>query len=935
MTMTELAKAYDPKDVEQKWYAFWEKGEYFHAPDDPKNETYCIVIPPPNVTGALHMGHALNNTLQDICTRFKRMQGLATLWQPGTDHAGIATQNVVERELMKTEGKRRQEIGREALIERIWTWREAYGDRILKQLKAIGSSCDWERTRFTLDEGLSQAVRESFVRLYDEGLIYRGKYIVNWCPRCHTALADDEVDHADENGHLWHIRYPFSSKSETQNPKSKTKPDGVVVATTRPETMLGDTAVAVNPKDERYSNLIGKMLTLPETGRQIPIVADDFVDAAFGTGAVKVTPAHDPNDFQIGERHNLPRINVMNEDATMSAEAGETYAGMTRDECRKKIVEALEKQGLLEKIDEHAHAVGHCYRCHTTIEPWLSDQWFVKMRPLAEKAIRATEESKVQFHPERWTQFYLQWLENARDWCISRQIWWGHRIPVWYCKTRDPEPGTRNPGSEQDLSESRIPNSESRALCPPIVSRETPTTCPHCGSTELTQDEDVLDTWFSSALWPFSTLGWPDKTPLLERYYPTSTLITDRGIIYFWVARMVMMGLKMMEEVPFKDVYIHGTILDEQGRKMSKSLGNGIDPLEMIDRYGADAMRFSLVVLSTEGQDLKLSESKFEMGRNFCNKLWNASRFAMMNLEDFDGTAPDEKDLTLADRWIMNRLQTTTNDVIDALDGFRFSVAAQALYQFIWNDFCDWYLEAAKLHLSPKDEEQGAKGATAQRHATQHTLTETLGTVLKLAHPFLPFITEEIWNHLEPEASPLIVDTYPTSSAVPFEDEANLFIITKKEPVEAIRNIRGESNVDPAKRIPKAFSGFSTQALVDYAEASPRYVEHLARVEEHRAFLVGQEPEETTKAAAGVTENQTIYIPLAGLIDVAAETARLEKEIARTEKEIASVEGKLKNAGFIERAPAEIVQRERDRAQQAKTKLTTLAEAMEKVKQMA
>ena len=544
--------------MEPKWYAAWEKAKSFHAPDT-ADKHYCIVIPPPNITGALHMGHGLNNILQDVLIRYKRMDEYAALWQPGTDHAGIATQNVVEREVLKSEGKTRHQVGRKALIERIWKWREEYGDRILTQLRALGASCDWERTRFTLDEGLSKAVRECFVRLYDEGLIYRGKYIVNWCPRCHTALADDEVDHKDEKGHLWHIKYPMAEGSGF-----------VTVATTRPETMLGDTAVAVNPKDERYTHLIGKMLHLPETGRQIPIVADDFVDASFGTGCVKVTPAHDPNDFQIGERHNLPRINVMNEDATMNADAGAKYEGLSRDECRKKLVEELEKQGLMERTEEHDHAVGHCYRCHTTIEPYLSDQWFVRMRELAGKAIEIQEDEKkkIRFHPERWESFYLQWLENARDWCISRQIWWGHRIPVWYC-----ENGGEHP-------------------CPPIVSRETPTKCPRCGGTDLVQDEDVLDTWFSSALWPFSTLGWPDETPALSTYYPTSTLVTDRGIIYFWVARMVMMGLKMMGEVPFSDVYIHGTILDETGRKMSKSLGNGIDPLEVIEKYGADAMRF-------------------------------------------------------------------------------------------------------------------------------------------------------------------------------------------------------------------------------------------------------------------------------------------------------------------------------------------------------
>ncbi|MFA4874909.1 MAG: valine--tRNA ligase [bacterium] len=917
---TELAKAYEPKAVESKWYAAWEKHGLFHVPDAPKNRAYCIVIPPPNVTGALHMGHALNNTLQDILIRWKRMEGFAALWQPGTDHAGIATQNVVEREILKKEGKRRQEIGREALIERIWKWREEYGDRILLQLRALGSSCDWERTRFTLDEGLSRAVRECFVRLYDEGLIYRGKYIVNWCPRCHTALADDEVDHKDEKGSLWHIRYPFADGTGF-----------VTVATTRPETLLGDTAVAVNPKDERYAHLEGKMVQLPETNRQIPIVADDFVDSTFGTGCVKVTPAHDPNDFMIGERHNLPRINVMNEDATMSAEAGAEYAGLKRDACREKIVEALKNAGLLEKIEDHQHAVGHCYRCHTTIEPWLSDQWFVRMRPLAEAAIRATEEGKVKFHPERWTQFYLQWLENARDWCISRQIWWGHRIPVWYCK--NPGPGTRNlepgkdfPGSRSPVpgpdsgSGSQVPGPRSGSLCPPIVARETPTKCPNCGGQDIRQDDDVLDTWFSSALWPFSTLGWPEKTETLAHYYPTSTLVTDRGIIYFWVARMVMMGLKMMNAVPFSDVYIHGTILDEQGRKMSKSLGNGIDPLDIIDKYGADAMRFSLVVLSTEGQDLKLSESKFDMGRNFCNKLWNAARFAMMNLEDAPATAPSDDDLNLADRWILNRLAITTSDVRAALSDFKFSVAAQSLYQFVWNEFCDWYVEAAKLHLNDRENARS-------RAATQHTLKTALSSILKLLHPFLPFITEEIWGTLMPGHGMLIVGQYPNGGAAPFEKDARVFEITVKEPVEAIRNIRGESNLAPTKRIPQAVSGFNDPETVLSAVMSGNYVEHLARVDSFEAKLKS-ELGDLKEVATNVTANQVTVIPLAGLIDVAAERARLEKEIARAAGEIEATARKLGNESFIVRAPADIVEKERQRMRESEEKIEKLKAAL-------
>ncbi len=890
--MKELPKAYEHKEVEARWYGEWERAGAFHVPDKPKTPPYCIVIPPPNITGALHMGHGLNNTLQDVLIRYKRMDGFAALWQPGTDHAGIATQNVVERDLMKSEGKRRQQIGREALISRIWKWREQYGDRILTQLRALGASCDWERTRFTLDEGLTRAVRECFVRLYDEGLIYRGKYIVNWCPRCRTALADDEVDHKDEKGQLWHIKYPMAEGSGF-----------VVVATTRPETILGDTAVAVNPKDERYTHLVGKLVNLPETGRRIPIVADDFVDSSFGTGAVKVTPAHDPNDFMIGERHNLPRINVMNEDATMSAEAPEKYRGLTRDDCRDVLVQELESQGLLEKVEDHLHAVGHCYRCHTTIEPWLSDQWFVRMRELAGDAIKIQEntEKKIHFHPDRWESFYLQWLENARDWCISRQIWWGHRIPVWYCT--DPSDGNQ------------------RTNCPPIVARDTPAKCPHCGGTNLVQDEDVLDTWFSSALWPFSTLGWPEETAPLASYYPTATLVTDRGIIYFWVARMVMMGLKMMGEVPFSDVYIHGTILDEQGRKMSKSLGNGIDPIDVIEKYGADAMRYSLMVLSTEGQDLKLSESKFEMGRNFCNKLWNAARFAMMNLEDIPDKAPADKFLNLADRWILNRLSHVTLNMREALDDFKFSVAAQTLYQFVWNEFCDWYVEAAKLHLNDKDNPEA-------RAATQHTLRRVLTDILKLAHPFLPFITEEIWGHLMPEEGMLITSHYPKTEKPRFEDEADAFAAVIMEPVEAIRNIRGESNVDPKRRIPLAIASFQDKHTAKFSEEAPRYVEHLARVDRLVSVSAGHEPEEIKKAATGVTQSQTTYIPYAGLIDIEAERARLSKEIARAESEIEAVDRKLGNESFTSRAPADIVKREREKKEEAEARLEKLRKAL-------
>ncbi|MFP4176468.1 MAG: valine--tRNA ligase, partial [Candidatus Brocadiia bacterium] len=704
----EIGTTYEPTRIEDPIYSFWEEGKFFHPdPEDP-GESFTVVIPPPNVTGELHMGHALNNTLQDIFVRRRRMQGYNTLWVPGTDHAGIATQNVVEQQLAG-EGLHRWDVGRENFIERVWEWREEYGDRITKQLRRMGSSLDWDRERFTMDEGLSDAVLETFIQLYERGLIYRGKYIINWCPRCGTALADDEVEHDEHDGHLWYIQYAFKDKPSQY----------ITVATTRPETMLGDTAVAVNPDDERYKHLVGRTLVLPIVGREIPIVADDWVDPEFGTGAVKVTPAHDPDDFELGQRHDLEVIQVIDGEGKMTIRAGERYEGMDRLECREALVEDLHDREDLESTEAYVHSVGHCYRCNTVIEPYLSDQWFVKMRPLAEMAIEATRQSEVEFHPERWEDYYLGWLENVRDWCISRQIWWGHRLPVYYCQ-----------------------NCEN-----PVVAREHPDCCPECGHEELRQDEDVLDTWFSSALWPFSTLGWPQKTEDLDRYYPTDVLVTDRGIIYFWVARMVMMGLELMDEVPFSDVLIHGTILDERGRKMSKSLGNGIDPIEMAEQYGADAVRFSLIMLTTEGQDIKLSESKFEMGRNFANKVWNASRFVLMNLED---TGDDDVELspdqlaanrTFEDRWILSRLAYALNEVDDYLDELRTNESAQRIYDFFWHEFCDWYLEEAKLRLRESDD-------PVARACARETLAEVLDTSLRMMHPFVPYLTEALWHQL-------------------------------------------------------------------------------------------------------------------------------------------------------------------------------------------
>ncbi|MBM4044320.1 MAG: valine--tRNA ligase, partial [Planctomycetes bacterium] len=711
-----LASKYNPHDVEDRLYRFWEEGRFFHSEPDPSRKPYTIVIPPPNVTGALHMGHALNNALQDVLIRWRRMQGYNALWMPGTDHAGIATQNVVEKELA-VEGKNREQLGREKFLERVWQWKEQYGSTITQQLRKLGSSCDWARERFTMDEGLSAAVREAFVRLYERGLIYKGKYIINWCPRCRTALADDEVEHEEHEGHLWHIHYPFKDA----------KLGHVTVATTRPETMLGDVAVAVDPKDSRYAHLVGKTLILPFLGREMPLIADAYVDAHFGTGCLKVTPAHDPNDFQMGQRHGLTPVCVMNEDATMNRNAGGEFIGMDRFECREALVEELRQKKLLAKIEPYRHAVGHCYRCHTVIEPYLSDQWFVKMKPLAEKAMRATQKGHVAFYPERWSRIYLSWLEQVRDWCISRQIWWGHRIPAWYCQR-----------------------------CKHVaVARETPTACAKCKSANLKQDDDVLDTWFSSALWPFSTMGWPQDTPELAYYYPTSTLVTDRGIIYFWVARMVMMGLEMMGDVPYAHVYINSTVLDKDGRKMSKSHPETcLDPLELIETYGADAVRFTLMLLTAEGQDVRLiaerDESgrnvsqKFEMGRNFANKLWNAARFALMNLCSAPVMA--SADLPAAstafeDRWILSRLNSVTERCTAALEKYQFNEAADTLYHFVWHEFCDWYLECIKPRLRETAE-------ASDRAMAQAVLTRVLDSILRLLHPFTPYVTAEIWQHL-------------------------------------------------------------------------------------------------------------------------------------------------------------------------------------------
>ncbi len=881
--------SYDPHAIEKKWYARWESEGRFHADPHSPKPPYAIVIPPPNVTGSLHMGHALNNTLQDALVRYKRMDGYEALWQPGTDHAGIATQNVVER-MLAGEGTTRQEVGRDAFVERVWQWREESGGTIIGQLRRLGASCDWERERFTLDEGLSRAVREVFCRLYDEGLIYQGDYITNWCPRCHTALSDLEVEHRDADGHLWHIRYPLKGGG-----------GGVTVATTRPETMLGDTAVAVHPDDDRYRDLVGRTLVLPVVGREIPIIADAAVDPAFGTGAVKVTPAHDPNDFAMGERHGLSLVRVIGEDGAMTPEAGDAYAGLDRYACRERLVADLEAGGHLVGVDDHAHAVGECYRCHTVIEPLVSRQWFVRIQPLADRAIAAVRDGRTRIVPAQWEKTYFHWMENIRDWCISRQIWWGHRIPAFTC-----------------------------AACGKLtVARQDPDACPACGATDLAQDSDVLDTWFSSALWPFSTLGWPDDTPELRKFYPTSALVTGFDILFFWVARMMMMGLWFMDEVPFRDVYIHALVRDEQGQKMSKSKGNVIDPLEVIDRFGADAFRFTLVAFAAQGRDIRLSVDRIEGYHRFVNKLWNAARFALMNLADLDPAAPEVAldDLSAADRWILTRLRDATAAVRTHLDGYEFDKAAGAVYQFLWHELCDWYIEMAKRPLYAGD-------APKARRAAQQTLVRAFDGVLRLLHPFMPFVTEELWHRLpwpgflgdRPDG--LITAPFPRPDQMPADDAARDRIETVKAAVSAIRNVRGEMNVPPSRRLEAHVRGDA--AAVDVLRSEADTVTALAGLG-RLAFLGGDAPRPPQSAAA-VAPGLEIFVPLAGVVDLAAEERRLTKEIARLEAEEARIAKKLANPQFLERAPAAVVAKERAKAEEAREALEKLRASLERVR---
>lgn len=864
----EIPTVYDPHAVEAKWYQIWENRGYFHAEVDSAKPPFCIVIPPPNVTGQLHLGHAMDTTMQDIIIRWRRMQGYNATWIPGMDHAGIATQARVEAHLRKTEGKSRYDFGREEFLNRVWEWKDEYGGIILEQLRRLGASCDWDRERFTMDEGCSRAVREVFVDLYEKGLIYQGDYIINWCPRCSTALSDIEVEHEDTNGKLWHIRYPLVDGNGKY----------VVVATTRPETMLGDTALAVNPKDKRYQDLIGKSCILPLMEREIPIIADDYVDQEFGTGVVKITPAHDPNDFEVAERHGLPFILILDGEAKITAEGGK-YQGQDRYEARASVIRDLEAQGLMDKIVDHEHAVGHCTRCDHVVEPLMSKQWFVRMQPLAEPAIKAVVEGESKFVPERFTKNYLNWMENTRDWCISRQLWWGHRIPVWYC-----------------------------ACGEIIVSRTDPTTCPACGGTNLEQDPDVLDTWFSSALWPFSTLGWPEATKELEHFYPTSVLVTGFDIIYFWVARMMCMGLEFMGEVPFHDILIHGLVRDPQGRKMSKSLGNGVDPIDVIEEFGADALRFSLIIGTSPGNDTRYREEKVEAYRNFANKLWNVSRFALMNLEGFTPQGQlDDLELSMADQWILSRYYRTIDETTRWLERYDLGEAARVLYDFVWTELCDWYVEMAKPSL------YGRLGE-GPKQVSQHVLWYVLEGTLRLLHPFMPFITEEIWQHLPHEGETIMLAEWPKAQAT--NDQVEIKMAALMDMVRTIRNIRSEKKVAPGREIAvNIHAGANEQALLEEAGG---YLQVLAKAGDLQVGSLGDpKPEKAVTAVAGGVE---MYLPLAGLVDLDEETRRLQKELEATAGEIRRAQGKLDNPGFVNKAPREIVAKEEEKLTQLKEK---------------
>ena len=869
----ELAKQYDPKEVEDRTYKFWLDGNFFHAVPDPEKKPYTIVIPPPNITGQLHMGHALDNTLQDILIRYHRMQGYDTLWLPGTDHASIATEAKIV-EAMAKEGLTKDDVGREGFLERAWAWKEKFGGRIIEQLKKMGSSCDWERERFTLDEGCNEAVNEVFCNLYEKGLIYRGERIINWCPHCLTSISDAEVEYEDQAGHFWHLRYPFKDGSGY-----------LELATTRPETLLGDTAVAVNPNDERYKDIVGKTLILPIVHREIPVVADDYVEIDFGTGVVKITPAHDPNDFEVGLRHNLPVINVLTDDAKIVDDYPK-YAGMDRYEARKAIVKDLEAEGALVKVEDYNHNVGTCYRCSTSVEPRVSKQWFVSMKPLAGPAIDAVKNGETKFVPKRFEKVYFHWLENIRDWCISRQLWWGHRIPAWYC---------------DDCGEI-------------TVARTAPDKCSKCGSTHIHQDPDTLDTWFSSALWPFSTLGWPNTdSEDFKRYYPTNTLVTGYDIIPFWVMRMMFSGIEQTGQVPFDTVLIHGLVRDELGRKMSKSLGNGIDPLEVIDKYGADALRFTLANGNSPGNDMRYSDKKVEASRNFANKLWNAARFILMNLDGSEEAGlPDE--LALEDKWVLSLYNDLVKEVTDNLERFELGIAVQKLYDFIWDVFCDWYIELAKIRL-----QKGGEPA----QCAKRVLIYVMSNVLKLLHPFMPFVTEEIWQSLPHEGASIMVSDWPQySDALNFsaeEEQMNMIM----DAVRAIRNRRAEMNVPHSKRA----KIYISTSYVDTFRLSGEFMQKLAGASEVEV----EDGIEIDGAVCIVTDAAKIYIPMGDLVDFEAERARLNKELASAQKQLDGINAKLSNENFVSKAPAPVVEAQREAARKLNEKIAMLNDSLSKI----
>ena len=866
--MKELPKVYDPGTVEKRIYEMWQSHGCFKGVIDPDKKPFSIVMPPPNVTGQLHMGHALDSTLQDILTRYKRMQGYAALWLPGTDHAGIATQIKVEEELRVKEGLTRYDLGREKFLDRVWEWKNKYGDRIVEQQKVLGASCDWDRSAFTMDETRAKSVRETFCELYEKGLIYKGSRIINWCPKCRTALSDAEVEYKDMPGSFWHIRYPIEDSDEE-----------FIIATTRPETMLGDSGVAVHPDDERYKHLVGKNAILPLVGRKLPIVADEYVELGFGTGAVKMTPCHDPNDYEVGLRHDLEQILCIDEDAKIIN--GGKYNGMDRYEARKAIVADLEEQGYLVKVEPYNHNVGCCYRCGTVVEPLTSPQWFVKMKPLAEAAIEVVKDGRIKFVPERFTKTYMNWMENVHDWCISRQLWWGHRIPAWYCDD-----------------------------CGKItVSRTDPCECEHCHSKNIHQEEDVLDTWFSSALWPFSTMGWPDKTPELDYWYPTSVMVTGYDIIFFWVARMIFSGMEQMKKEPFHTVFIHGLVRDSQGRKMSKSLGNGIDPLEMAEKYGADALRFNLITGNSPGNDMRFYVEKCEAMRNFCNKIWNASRFVMMNLTVEDNHLPET--LETEDKWILSKLNRVVKEVCDNMDSFELGVAAGKIYDFIWDDYCDWYIELTKPRLNGDDE--------AAKESAQRVLLYVLVEILKLLHPFMPFITEEIWQALPHEGDALMMQSYPEySEKLNFpEDEANFGMVM--DAIKAVRARRSEMNVPPSRKSHLIIVTDKAKAFTD----GEKFICKLAYASgvEVRAEL----PESTDGMVSVITDNARMFMPMAELVDLEKERARMEKELANAKKQLDGQNAKLANENFVSRAPEKVVNTEREK----KSKLEALIENLE------